>query len=301
MGGGYWDASAWDYFQSSRISGRGTAQIYSARTMNRAFSPENVIREACDSAAHPCSTPIILGLDVTGSMSRILQVMAEKIGMMMTQIYSRKPVPDPQISFAAIGDAVFDSYPLQVTQFESDNRIVEQLTQIYFERGGGGNGFESYPLAWYFAARHTACDQFTKRGQKGFLFTFGDDGFPDVLTKRELRRIFGDALHEDMPTEAALAEAGRRFEIYHFCMEQGGTYRETDLLRWQELLGENAIRVRDYSKIPELVVSLLELHAGKDKKEIIASWDGSTALAVADALAGVTLAQSRNADHLISF
>mgnify|MGYP003317498111 CR=1 FL=1 len=139
MGSGSWTASNWRSFSSSRVAGKSTSAIYTSQTMKSAYNPKNVVRESLDSKEHPESTPIILGLDVTGSMSRILNVMAEKMGLVMEEIYKRNPVSDPQILFSAIGDAMCDRYPLQVTQFESDIRIAEQLTDVYFERGGGGN------------------------------------------------------------------------------------------------------------------------------------------------------------------
>lgn len=301
MGCGSWSSRDWSSYSSSSISGKGSSGIYTSTKMKSEFDPKNVIRESCDSVDHPNSTPIILGLDVTGSMSSILTVMAEKLGMLVGEILNREPVSDPQILFSAIGDSVFDDYPLQVTQFESDIRIAKQLTDVYFERGGGGNGFESYPLTWYFAANHTKCDNYLKRNKKGFIFTFGDDGYPTKLTKSEIKEIFGDDVEGDISVEDLVNQVNRKYEIYHFCMEEGGSYREEDYRSWQELLGERAIKVRDYEKIPELIVSILEAHAGKDKDEIIKSWDGSTAVAVADALSGLTINKQSNESDLIEF
>lgn len=301
MGGGSWTAQDWGSFSSAKVSGKSTAHIYTAKKMTNEYSPKNVMRESCDSTEHPNSTPIILGLDVTGSMSSILQVMAEKLGVVMTEVYSRNPVTDPQILFAAVGDSVYDDYPLQVTQFESDIRIAEQLTKVYFERGGGGNGFESYPLIWYFAANHTKCDNYIKRNKKGFLFTFGDDGYPSELTKTEIREIFGDTVEKNIPVEDILTQVNRQFEVYHFCMVQGGSHRDSDYRKWQELLGERAIKIKDYTKIPEIIVSILETYTGKAKEEIINSWDGSTSLAVADALSGLTVKTGNGDNDLVEF
>jgi len=286
MGRGSWTSDNWKSFSSARVTGKGTAGIYTAKTIDSRFDPKNVVRESCDSGEHANSTPIILGLDVTGSMSSILNVMAEKMGLVMGEIYKRKPVTDPQILFSAIGDSVYDKYPLQVTQFESDIRIAEQLTQVYFERGGGGNRFESYPLTWYFAANHTKTDQYDKRGKKGYIFTFGDDGFPEKLTKEEIRKIFGDEVYEDISTEQVLKQAQKKYEIWHFCMTQGGTYRESDLDRWQELLGEHAVRITDYTKIPEMIVSILQISNGATKEEVLKTWDNSTAMVLAEAIPG---------------
>ena len=58
--------------------------------------------------------------------------------------------------FGAIGDATCDRAPLQVGQFESDNRMDDDLGRILLEGGGGGQKTESYELAMYFMARHTA-------------------------------------------------------------------------------------------------------------------------------------------------
>ena len=301
MGYRDWDDRDWGSFSKTHVSGKGSAdKIYTSHKMKDEFNPFKVVRESCDSENHPNSTPIILGLDVTGSMGRILTVMAEKIGLVMSEIYKRNPVTDPQILFAAIGDSTCDDYPLQVTQFEADISIAEQLTDIYFERGGGGNNFESYPLAWYFAARHTKTDNYDKRGKKGYLFTFGDDGLPNKLTFREIREIFGDDVEDDISTKDILTEVNRKFEVYHFCMEQGGTYTESDYRRWQEYIGERAIKVKDYSKIPEIIVSILEAMGGKDKDEIIKSWDGTTAVAVANALSGISINKTSNND-LVEF
>ena len=167
--------------------------------MKAEFDPKDIpVRESRDSADHPSSNAIIIGLDVTGSMSDILEGVAKKLNVLVSEILDRKPVTDPQIMFNAIGDAMCDTTPFQATQFESDIRIAEQLTQLYFERGGGGNGFESYPLAWYFAAMHTDIDCLNKRNQKGFLFTMGDDCYPTKLTAREIKQIFGDTVERDI-------------------------------------------------------------------------------------------------------
>ncbi|MBC2724228.1 hypothetical protein [Desulfosporosinus sp.] len=290
MGHGGWKPADWARYSSKKVAGQSTSTIYASRMMTSEFDPKHVaFRESRDSSEHPNSTPIIIGLDVTGSMSHLLQVVAEKLGVLVQEILDRNPVTDPQIMFNAIGDApAGDTAPLQVTQFESDIRIAEQLTKLYFEKGGGGNGFESYPLAWYFAARHTKIDSFEKQGRKGFLFTIGDDGYPEQLTSGEIQRVFGDSVEAGIPVQEMLAEVNRKYEVFHLCMAQGGSHLDSDLEKWRELLGERAIRVSDYQRIPEIIVSILEAMSGRSIDSVVNSWDGTTAVIVKEALKGLT-------------
>lgn len=297
-----WSASDWSTYSASTITGKSASTIYSSH-LKDAYNPLKItVRESCDSDVFPNSTPIIIGLDVTGSMSRILKVVAEKLGLLVSQIYDRKPVSDPQIMFSAIGDSMCDTAPLQVTQFETDIRIAEQLTDLYFEQGGGGNNFESYPLIWYFADKHTKIDSFDKRGKKGYIFTMGDDGYPAKLTKKEIERFIGDDIPEDISVEQLFNQVNTRYEVFHLMLEEGGTARYMQPDKWRELMGERAIRVTDYTKIPEIIISILETTSGKTVDEVVASWDGSTGMVVRDAISGLTITNNEQDNNgLVEF
>lgn len=299
MGCGTWTASSWTGYSTARGIDKGTTStIYKSRTIDNRFDPKGVTyREACDSAEHPNSTPIVIGLDVTGSMSGVLETVVKKLGDTMTNILDREPVADPQIMFAAFGDTECDDYPLQVTQFESDIRIAEQLTSIYFEKGGGGNSGESYTLPWYFAARHTKTDNYDKRGKKGFIFTIGDEDYLRNLTKEDIKEFVGDDVQDDMTAEEILAEVSRKYEVYHLIVDPS-PYEPVEE-SWKKLLGANAVIVQDIDKIPEVIVSILELHAGKTADEVADSWDGSTALVVKDAIKGLAVTKANT--ELVEF
>lgn len=104
--------------------------------LNAALDPKNVIRECRDSDEHPNTIPVILALDVTGSMGDAAVAVAKKLNVIMTRLFEN--IKDVEFMIMGIGDLAYDSTPIQASQFESDIRIAEQLDKLYFEYGGGG-------------------------------------------------------------------------------------------------------------------------------------------------------------------
>jgi hypothetical protein len=188
------------------------------------------------------------------------------------------------------GDAWCDRAPLQVTQFEPDIRIAEQLKDIFLEGGGGGNGYESYNLPWYFAARKTRIDCYKKRGNKGYLFTVGDEPPPPVLTADHARQVGGEVIERDLDSRDVLAMASRQYHVFHIVIEEGSFFRHSPALvrdSWRELLGERVIFLADYRRLAETIVSAIEINEGRDSRAVAASWSGDTALVVANAVRGL--------------
>ena len=195
--------------------------VFKSRAMNPLLDPKTfMVRESRNSPANPKSTPIIIGVDVTGSMGSIAhEIVKNGLGVLIKEIIARVPVSDPHIMFQAIGDADYDSAPLQASQFETDNKIVDQLEQIYVEGGGGGNAYESYNLPWHFAAYHTSCDAFEKDGRKGFLFTMGDENVPPDLTPSQLKKVYGRD-QEVVATNKDLLEAlASKYHVFHLIID----------------------------------------------------------------------------------
>jgi len=53
-------------------------------------------------------------------------------------------------------------------------------------------------------------------------------------------------------------------------------------------IGENAIILEDHTKLAEVIVSIMQIREGADKKKVVDSWDGTTALAVRAATQNLT-------------
>ena len=203
MGGGSWTTSSYTSYTKTKgiktscladgtvtlDSSYDAQDLYKARKLDEALDPKGVVRECVDSDEHPNTIPVILALDVTGSMGSALEEVSKKLNAIMTETY--KKVKDVEFLVMGIGDLAYDDAPIQASQFESDIRIVEQLDKVYFERGGGGNQYESYTAAWYFAINQTKLDAW-KRGKKGILITLGDEPLNPYLPKEALKRVTGN-------------------------------------------------------------------------------------------------------------
>jgi len=294
MGSGRFSTTDWGSFTARTTAGKTRDAVFSSRSLKDSLDPakaKGLVRESRDSADNPNSTPIILGLDVTGSMGKIPDYMVrEGLPAFFTNIYDRKPVADPHVMFMGIGDVVCDRAPLQVSQFEADIRIAEQLKDLFLEGGGGGNNCESYTLPWYFAAMHTLTDAHEKRGKKGYLFTVGDEEVPAVLKAQEVERVIGVRPQIDYTAEQLLDLVSRQYHVFHVVVEQGSHYRSyPDQVRnsWQNILGQHVLMLSDYTKLSEVVVSAIQIVEGVHAADVAASWSGDTALVVQKATKGL--------------
>lgn len=297
MGTGSWSSKDWTSYAST-ASAKSTSAIFTShRGMKDELNPKGVmVRESRDSADNPLSTPMIVGLDVTGSMGMIADNLArEGLGVLFQETLDRKPISDPHIMFMGIGDAYYDSCPLQVSQFEADNRIIDQLTGIYLEHGGGGNSFESYDLPWYFASQHTSIDSFEKRGKKGYIFTVGDEEFPRGLHRDQINAIFGDTVQCDYTSEELHDMACKMYHVFHVIVEEGNHCRreKTKVVdSWRKVLGQRALLLSDYTKLSEVIVSAMQVIEGASAATVAKSWSGSTSVVVAKAIDGLIAADN---------
>lgn len=305
MGRGSYRATDWAALRSSRkISGDTTeAQIFdsrAARTDNR--SDLINIRESRDNPDSPLSTPVIIGFDVTASMGYLAgEIARNALNGMIVTILRNKAVTDPQVLCAAIGDVKSDVTPLQVTQFESDIRMVSQLMTLCLEGGGGGNEGESYNLLWYFASRHTKTDCFDKRGKKGVLFTIGDDKCHPDLSVAEIRKAFGDDVPYNLSNEELLWEVQKKYDIFHIYIENG---RDRDRLvasYWNDLIpGKTApIDKKDISLLSNLLVAIMLLRSGKSHNDVLKEMDQDIAERLARSLSHIEIKTGQS--NTISF
>lgn len=268
MGGGSWTTSSFTSYctsvrgmSTSDISLDGTItkvmssqEIYKSRSLDSALNPYNVVRECRDSDEHPYTIPVILALDVTGSMGKAAVEVAKKLNVVMTNLYDQ--VKDVEFCVMGIGDLAYDRSPIQISQFESDIRIAEQMDKVYFEYGGGGNLYESYTAAWYMGARHTNLDCW-KRGQRGIIITMGDERLNPYLPKQAINACTGDGVQDDINTADLYKEVSEKYDVYHLDVNHKYNHESGIEPSWKAILDDKHFRVVNLDNIADTIVEII--------------------------------------------
>lgn len=273
MGSGSWERSS--FVNYSKVSKRGVTldslgtitndyseqEVFKQRNLHASLNPKNVMRECCDTAEHPNTIPVILALDVTGSMGSASLEVAKKLNPIMENLY--KEVKDIEFCIMGIGDMRYDSCPVQISQFESDIRIAENVDNIYHEHGGGGNNFESYSMAWYMGLNHTKLDCWN-RGKKGIIITLGDETLnpyiPRIGNHTSIINFIGDELQGDIETRDLYEEASKKFDIYHIHVNHGPSsrHREDDARRtFSDVIGKNNFKIATLETLSDVIVDII--------------------------------------------
>ncbi len=278
MGGGIWTSDVYEEYERLRAMRSESAFAYDA-TLRRRPRDEWVVhpsldpkwrntrgervRESCDSDEHPVVTSIAVMFDVTGSMGSIPVVLQQKLPELLGLLLRKAYVPDPQILFGAVGDATCDRVPLQVGQFESDNRLDTHLANLVLEGGGGGQDTESYELAMYFLARHTVLDSWERRSKQGYAFFIGDECAYPVVKRTEVARLISDQLPEDIPVRHIVSELRQRYHVFYILPKgaaHGGERKMLDF--WRDLLGQNVLQLDDPAAVCETIALAIGLSEG---------------------------------------
>ena len=268
MGGGKWTRDTFATYSANvgrtvdstgSIAGNYRAQeMFKQRGIAPELDPKNVIRECCDSEEHPNTRPVILALDVTGSMGGASVKVAKELNVIMTELYDK--VQDVEFMIMGIGDLSCDDAPIQASQFESDIRIAEQLDKIYFEGGGGGNSYESYTAAWYFGLNHCKLDCWN-RGKKGIIITIGDEPLNPYLPMSPLGLSTGNKIQDNVETDELYKEVIQKYDVYHLAVEDRETsyWRYADRIKssFGKYLDENHLKVVNMDNMPNTIVDIV--------------------------------------------
>lgn len=269
MGGGSWDTGAYHSSASSRESA-GIDDFSYTKTATKVHSNLDPARintkpfkklESRDSVEHPESNAVLVCFDVTGSNYGRAVDAQKRLPNLMDLL--NKYLKDPQVAVAANDDinVVEATKAIQISDFESDNRVDDHIRNIMLVGCGGGNDGESYDLLLYAAARKMVLDCVEKRGKKGYMFLYADEPIFTQVDADEVKAVYGDHLQANIPIEEIIEEARRNFNVFVIWPEGGYKHAHQ---QYKKLFGEEFVLVSQHPNlICELIASTVALYEEK--------------------------------------
>lgn len=300
MGGGSWDVGSYTAkVSAAKAAGRSTfdydTKVKSGKVkgVNPLLDPTavagpsspfagRVMREVCVTDEHPDPTAILIWLDVTGSNIDAARRVHAKLPKLQAYLQTGNFCADPQINISAVGDANSDNYPLQFGQFESDNRLDDQIAALILEGNGGGQCRETYELGAYMAARHVHQEPFELYGKKGFVFFIGDEMPYNAIENdysrghwnggHTLKSLTGDELSEPLSTKAVFAELMEKNHVFFLFQKQGAYFAKDIVPAWEKVLGrENIVMLDNPDQVVEVIAALIARFEGNLDDEATAT------------------------------
>lgn len=271
MGGGFYDrdvysgssSGGWDY-SSDAPADKGFSKSYGA---------DSAVLDTKRKLSCSKENPIMVALDVTGSMGIAAKVIYDKMPMFFGQIKIQNYLPDPSISFAAVGDITCDREPIQICDFAEGDALDEWLGKIYLEGGGGGGARESYEMLAYYYDKMV---ELTHPKKKPFVFFIGDEGFYTKISKTSINEWFG--LKSDAEDSS---DVFKRLKDKYNVFLVHKTYNYTDedkriLKQWTDALGqENVLVLEDPKAVVDVMLGAIALVAeSRDLDSYIADLKG---------------------------
>ncbi|NHI92417.1 MAG: hypothetical protein EAX96_07925 [Candidatus Lokiarchaeota archaeon] len=216
--------------------------------------------------------PIIVVVDVTGSMREFPGIIFEKLCILYNETLFFLPnelKESLEICFAAVGDAYSDYAPLQITDFAEDAELDENINSIFCEGGGGGQRRETYELAAYYFLNH--CDMPNAlKIPKPLLIFVGDEGFYSKINRQHIKDLIGDEKKTDLIAKNVFAKLIQKFNTYILRLSYGEPGNDVDKQihkNWEAVLGEKkVILMKEPRRIVDTILGLIAAEVDQFEK-----------------------------------
>lgn len=187
------------------------------------------------------ANPVVVAVDVTGSMAQWPREIFDRLPLLYQTLSQYRP--DLEVSFAAIGDATSDKFPLQVTDFGSGIALEDELKAIYGEGGGGGGSRESYELFGYFVDKQCSTPRAgTEEGERPFLIIYGDEGFYPHVDPKQVQHYLGVGIQEKVSSAEVWRSLASKWDLYLLRKSYGSAEQDaTVVAQWSKVLDPQRI------------------------------------------------------------
>lgn len=242
-------------------------------------------------------SPLVIACDVTGSMGEWPKIIFNKLPLLYGEIEKAYfKGKNPEISFAAIGDAYIDSYPLQVQRFDSKKSLDDRLGALIIEGGGGGQVKESYELAALYYSRNVKMPN----AERPMFIFIGDEGVYDTIDSDQAEQWARSSIKERLTTKQVIDELMRKYSVYLvrklYNTSSGDEMSDDDKevqRQWRHLIGPNRIVILpEPGRIVDVILGIIANDIGMNtyfENELTQRQKPGQVKTVIDALKSVTV------------
>jgi hypothetical protein len=207
------------------------------------------------------SLALTVAFDSTGSMANSPRIVQEKLANLFGLLIRKGYVGEqnPQLMISTYGDAYCDRLPLQASQFESSNAVDDALDHLVLEGGGGGNGFETASLLWYYMNKHVVTDTWEKRGKKGYFFMIADETAGDLLPEHIVKFVGDEAPPaSELTAKKLAAELQEKWEVFVLLIDNSSAHWQGSQKHYSELFGaKNVIILENDETVSETIGAVI--------------------------------------------
>jgi hypothetical protein len=227
------------------------AKAHGPRTYEGASGPNEVIIDPHKHAYSASPNPLIVAVDVTGSMASWPFEIFDRLPLLYNTLSQYRE--DLEICFVAIGDAGCDRWPLQVTTFASGYDLEQLLGSLYGE-GGGGDAPESYGLFAHWVNTHV---ETPNAHETPFLILFGDAPMHPQVPAQQIAHYLGDGGNGDVDALEAWRQVCQNWNVWFLRRPTGKSGDHVDQ-QWGQAISEQKIfHINDEQRAVDYAMGLI--------------------------------------------
>ena len=203
--------------------------------------------------------PLMVAVDVTGSMASWPAEIFDRLPLLYQTLSQYQA--SLEISFAAIGDAGCDRWPLQVTDFAQGFTLEGTLKALYGE-GGGGDAPESYGVyAWWMNRRVELTAVPPESQNKPFLIVYGDAPMHEKIPGTQISKLLGENIHDDYDSISEWKMLCQRYSVWFLRRPTGRTDDATEK-QWRKAVGAHFLHIHDEARAIDYALGIVAWHWG---------------------------------------
>lgn len=251
---GWHGRSSYSYKPTGSILRRAAAtraKAHGPRTYEKKSGPNEKIIDPRKHIRSESPNPLIVAVDVTGSMASWPFEIFDRLPLLYNTLSQYRP--DLEISFAAIGDANYDQWPLQVTTFASGFDLEQLLGSLYGE-GGGGDAPESYGLFAHWVNTHVQIPHAT---EAPFLIVFGDAPMHPTTPGQQIGHYLGDGQSREVSSIKAWQQLAQSWNVWFLRRPTGRPGDQVDKQWGQAITEQKIFHIQDEQRAVDYAMGLI--------------------------------------------